>query len=57
MEIKLKKDWRAFGEIQKVGTILKINNKKILEFLKENNYIEETSKSKKNDTKKVVKEK
>ena len=57
MEIKLKKDWRAFGEIQKVGTILKINNKKILEFLKENNYIQETSKSKKNDTKKVVKEK
>ena len=27
MKIKLKKDWRAFGEIQKAGKVLEIINK------------------------------
>tara|TARA_R110002153_G_scaffold120153_1_gene265359 strand:- start:128 stop:298 length:171 start_codon:yes stop_codon:yes gene_type:complete len=54
MEIKLKKDWRAFGEIQKAGKVLKIIDKNILKFLKENDYI--GTKTKKKDDKNVIKE-
>tara|TARA_R110002126_G_scaffold5205_7_gene27453 strand:- start:713 stop:883 length:171 start_codon:yes stop_codon:yes gene_type:complete len=54
MKIKLKKDWRAFGEIQKAGKVLKIINKDTLKFLKENDYI--GSQNKKNDDKKIIKE-
>ena len=51
-KIKLKKDWRAWGEIQKAGKILSIRDKDILNFLKENDYIE--NKNKKTSTKKTV---
>jgi hypothetical protein len=40
MRIKLKKNYRAFGKVNKAGESLEINEKNILEFLKENNYIE-----------------
>tara|TARA_R110001606_G_scaffold398949_2_gene579674 strand:+ start:3094 stop:3270 length:177 start_codon:yes stop_codon:yes gene_type:complete len=56
MEIKLKKDWRAFGEIQTAGKILKIQDKKTLKFLKENDYIETSKKSKIKDDNKIIKE-
>tara|TARA_R100000935_G_C2780026_1_gene141307 strand:+ start:429 stop:605 length:177 start_codon:yes stop_codon:yes gene_type:complete len=54
MEIKLKKDWRAFGEIQKAGKVLKIIDKNILKFLKENDYIEGNKKSKIKDDKNII---
>ena len=50
-KIKLKKDWRAWGEIQKAGKILSIRDKDILNFLKENDYIENENKK---TTKKTV---
>lgn len=40
MEIKLKKNYRAFGKVNKAGETLEIRDKKILEFLKQNEYIE-----------------
>lgn len=46
MQIKLKKDWRAFGEIQKAGKHINIIDKNILKFLKDNNYIKNTRKNK-----------
>ena len=54
MEIKLKKDWRAFGEIQKAGKVLKIIDKNILKFLKEDDYIEGNKKSKIKDDKNII---
>ena len=59
MKIKLKKDWRAFGQINKAGKTLKITNENLLEFLKENNYIDTNEKKsikkeEKKDSKTVV---
>tara|TARA_R100001369_G_scaffold91406_1_gene132618 strand:+ start:121 stop:291 length:171 start_codon:yes stop_codon:yes gene_type:complete len=54
MKIKLKKDWRAFGEIQKAGKVLKITDKNTLKFLKDNDYI--GNQTKKNDDNKIIKE-
>ena len=39
MEIKLKKNYRAFGIVNKAGETLEIKDKKTLEFLKQNGYI------------------
>tara|TARA_R110002020_G_scaffold110356_1_gene255019 strand:+ start:56 stop:241 length:186 start_codon:yes stop_codon:yes gene_type:complete len=47
MEIKLKKNYRAFGKVNKDGESLEIRDKKTLEFLKENGYIETKKKKKK----------
>lgn len=57
MEIKLKKKWRAFGEIFEAGKILKITDEKLLDFLKENGYVGSNEKKmKKKDDVKVIKE-
>tara|TARA_R110000824_G_C14857948_1_gene640828 strand:+ start:433 stop:606 length:174 start_codon:yes stop_codon:yes gene_type:complete len=50
MKIKLNKDWRYAGEIQKAGVTLDIRNEKIIEYLKNNGFIKEKKE-------KVVKEK
>ena len=47
MEIKLKKNYRAFGKVNKAGESLEIKDKKTLQFLKENGYIETKKKKKK----------
>ena len=39
MKIKLEKDWRAFGQLNKAGTIMIIKNKETLKFLTENGYV------------------
>lgn len=52
MKIKLTKNWRAFGEIQKAGSILNINDKNIIKYLKDNNFIGiKEKKNKKSDVK------
>ena len=47
MKIKLKKNYRAFGKVNKAGESLEIRDEKILEFLKQNGFIE--TKKKKSD--------
>jgi len=47
MKIKLKKNYRAFGKVNKAGESLEIRDEKILEFLKENGFIETKKKKKK----------
>ena len=52
MKIKLTKNWRAFGEIQKAGSILNINDNNIIKYLKDNNFIGiKEKKNKKSDVK------
>ena len=52
MEIKLKKNYRAFGIVNKAGETLEIKDKKTLEFLKQNGYIKTKKiKNKKSDLK------
>ena len=52
MEIKLKKNYRAFGIVNKAGESLEIRDKNILEFLKQNGFIETKKiKNKKSDLK------
>tara|TARA_R100000697_G_scaffold98613_1_gene110657 strand:- start:182 stop:370 length:189 start_codon:yes stop_codon:yes gene_type:complete len=52
MKIKLEKDWRAYGQLNKAGTIMIIKNKETLKFLKENGYVfKETDKKEKKEKK------
>ena len=52
MKIKLEKDWRANGQLNKAGTIMIIKNKETLKFLKENGYVyKETEKKEKKEKK------
>ena len=54
MEIKLKKNYRAFGKVNKAGESLEIRDKKTLEFLKENGYIETKKKKKKKSDENII---
>tara|TARA_R110000824_G_scaffold393384_1_gene592508 strand:+ start:3041 stop:3223 length:183 start_codon:yes stop_codon:yes gene_type:complete len=47
MKIKLNKDWRAFGQTNKAGTILDITNKETIAYLKDNGFLYEEKKEKK----------
>jgi len=46
MKIKLSKDWRYAGQINKAGSILEIRNKETIAFLKENGYLKEKKEKK-----------
>ena len=56
MKIKLEKDWRAYGQLNKAGTILYVKNEDTLKFLKENGYIYKEEKKEKKSKKKIAKE-
>tara|TARA_R100001163_G_scaffold1123_1_gene1659 strand:- start:23 stop:205 length:183 start_codon:yes stop_codon:yes gene_type:complete len=47
MKIKLKKDWRAYGQLNKAGTILNIKNEETISYLKENGFLYTEKKEKK----------
>ena len=47
MKIKLHKDWRAFGQTNKAGTILDITNKETIAYLTDNGFLYEEKKEKK----------
>lgn len=51
MKIKLQKNFRYYGEIFKAGSELSIKNKITLKYLKENGYIYEEKKEKKEKSK------
>jgi hypothetical protein len=46
MKIKLNKDWRYAGQVNKAGSILKITNQETIAFLKENGYLKEKKEKK-----------
>ena len=46
MKIKLSKDWRYAGQINKAGSILEIKNKETIVFLKDNGYLKEKKEKK-----------
>tara|TARA_R110001632_G_scaffold50674_1_gene126553 strand:+ start:166 stop:336 length:171 start_codon:yes stop_codon:yes gene_type:complete len=54
MKIKLSKDWRYAGQINKAGSILEIRNEETISFLKENGYLKE--KKEKKAKEKIAKE-
>ena len=56
MKIKLEKDWRAYGQLNKAGTIMIIKNNDTLKFLKDNGYIYKEEKKKKKSKVKIAKE-
>tara|TARA_Y100000401_G_C8321663_1_gene225651 strand:+ start:1532 stop:1708 length:177 start_codon:yes stop_codon:yes gene_type:complete len=56
MKIKLEKDWRAYGQLNKAGTILNVKNADTLKFLKENGYIYKKEKKEKKSKVKIAKE-
>jgi ATP-dependent protease HslVU (ClpYQ) peptidase subunit len=56
MKIKLEKDWRAYGQLNKAGTIMIIKNNDTIKFLKENGYIYKEEKKEKKSKVKIAKE-
>jgi hypothetical protein len=46
MKIKLSKNWRYAGQVNKAGSILKITNQETIAFLKENGYLKEKKEKK-----------
>ena len=46
MKIKLNKDWRYAGQLNKAGSILEIRNKETIVFLKDNGYLKEKKEKK-----------
>jgi len=46
MKIKLSKDWRYAGQINKAGSILEIRNEETIVFLKDNGYLKEKKEKK-----------
>tara|TARA_R100001460_G_scaffold1722_1_gene6263 strand:+ start:79 stop:255 length:177 start_codon:yes stop_codon:yes gene_type:complete len=56
MKIKLEKDWRAYGQLNKAGTIMIIKNNDTLKFLKDNGYIYKEEKKEKKSKVKIAKE-
>tara|TARA_R100001163_G_scaffold3329_2_gene4959 strand:+ start:1119 stop:1295 length:177 start_codon:yes stop_codon:yes gene_type:complete len=56
MKIKLEKDWRAYGQLNKAGTIIYVKNEDTLKFLKENGYIYKEEKKEKKSKVKIAKE-
>jgi len=46
MKIKLSKDWRYAGQLNKAGSILEIRNKETIAFLKDNGYLKEKKEKK-----------
>ncbi len=51
MKIKLKKNWRYAGQVNKAGSILDIRSEETIAFLKENGFIYEEKKEKKSKVK------
>ena len=47
MKIKLSKNWRYAGQVNKAGSILEIKNKETIAFLKDNGFIHKEKKEKK----------
>ena len=56
MKIKLEKNWRAYGQLNKAGTIMIIKNNDTIKFLKENGYIYKEEKKEKKSKVKIAKE-
>lgn len=56
MKIKLEKDWRAYGQLNKAGTTMIIKNNDTIKFLKENGYIYKEEKKEKKSKVKIAKE-
>jgi len=46
MKIKLSKNWRYAGQINKAGSILEIRNEETIAFLKDNGYLKEKKEKK-----------
>ena len=46
MKIKLSKDWRYAGQLNKAGSILEIRNKETIAFLRDNGYLKEKKEKK-----------
>ena len=56
MKIKLEKNWRAYGQLNKAGKIMIIKNNDTIKFLKENGYIYKEEKKEKKSKVKIAKE-